>query len=460
MMKFSIRTKLFLSHFLAIVFVSGSIGSFFFVSAMAQLTNSLQSRLKHSAALLAQSFDGSKLDNILASSGRNSADYQFYLNEIRDLAEANSDIAFIYVMQQDGSTVRFVLDSDIEAPATVGEIYNENISALQSGFSKLSVDKEITHDRWGSFMSGYAPIAGGTSPYLVGIDMRADTFANKLVDLRNKGIASLVLSIIFAYAFAHVLSRNMLSRIDNLHRRCASLAPLKENAVKNTGDELDHLSTAFNYLLDHMSQTQNELEQQVQHRTAELRDSHNKLEQEVSERRRMEVVLKECARTDYLTKLVNRREMTNRLQHAINIYKEYYIPFCVILVDVDRFKSINDEFGHDIGDQVLKDFSFSLKSLVREEDTVARWGGEEFLILMSDCEREAAVRQAEKIRLALNTRKFNCGDKPLIISASFGVAEYFPQHSLEFTLKQADLALLRAKQQGRNRVLMAELGYA
>ncbi|WP_370979207.1 diguanylate cyclase [Agaribacterium sp. ZY112] len=455
-MTFSIRTKLFLSHFLAILLVSGSIGSFFYTSAIDELTESLQSRLKHSAALLAQSFDGNKLDNIVTRKDTNSPEYRFYQKEVRDLAEANPDIAFIYIMRKDQNSARFIVDSDLEEPADLEELYDEYIPELMSGFDVVSVDNEVTSDRWGSFMSGYAPIHGSEHAYLVGIDMHADTFDAKLTALRTQGIASLVLSIIFAYACAHVLSRNMLARIQNLYTRCADLAPLKNNAVRNKGDELDHLTTAFNYLLDHMSKTRDELERQVQSRTAELKTSHDKLEQEVSERRRMEEVLQECARTDYLTNLVNRREMTNRLQHCVAIHKEYYIPFSVILIDVDRFKSINDEFGHDIGDEVLRAFSLTLKSLVREEDTVARWGGEEFLILMPDSEREAAVKQAERMRESLNSKKFDAEGKSIILSASFGVSEYFPQHNLEFTLKQTDLALLRAKQQGRNRVLTTE----
>jgi len=240
MIPFSIRIKFFLSHFIAILLVSGSIGSYFYQSALEDLTNSLKSRLKYSAAILSHSFTPSELDLIHDASVVDSQSFQTLLTKIRDLSNANSDIAFIYVMRMTDNAVEFVIDSDPNDPASPGDVYAEHIPELVNGFTELSVDSAITTDRWGSFMSGYAPIKGGHSPYLIGIDMRADEVKSKLEDLKTKGLLSLLSAILLAYISSHFLSNSMIKRIKALHNQCMQSTPVKNEVSKNNkGDELD-----------------------------------------------------------------------------------------------------------------------------------------------------------------------------------------------------------------------------
>ena len=120
-MRLSIFSKLFLSHFAAIVLVSGSVGSYFYFSAIDNLMQALRSRLQNSAALISQGLDVGDLDQIRGVGDMATPVYRQYIESLRAFANANPDIAFIYVMRKEGERVSFVLDSDADRPAVAGE---------------------------------------------------------------------------------------------------------------------------------------------------------------------------------------------------------------------------------------------------------------------------------------------------------------------------------------------------
>ncbi len=451
-MTFSTRQKLFLSHFLAIVLVSGSIGSYFYNSAIDSLLSSLQTRLQYSAALLSRSVLPHDLDKIWDVSDKNSMVYKNGVKLLQELAASNPDIAFIYIMRRDGELIRFVLDSDAENPAQPGEIYEVSAPALKLGFEKPSCDRELIRDKWGVFMSGYAPINGSDGRYAIGIDMRADEVEQKLNTLRHTGMFSLALSIVMALLFGHLLSRNFLKRIDSLHQRCLDLGHIDSDFPRSKGDELDQLSVTFDDMMRRLQRSQAELEERVVQRTAELQIANEQLHAEVRERTRMALLLEETARTDFLTKLINRRAMVQQMQAEVARIERAEGVFSIVLVDIDHFKKINDNFGHDIGDEVLKAVSRAFEACVREQDIVSRWGGEEFLILLPNTTQIDAAEQAERLRQLLDSDQMKIDRYPHRVTASFGVSEYHNGQSVESLLKQADVALYQAKAQGRNRV--------
>lgn len=447
-MKISIRYKLFLSHFFAILLVSGSIGSFFYTAAINNLTESLRSRLKYSAAILSHTFLPGDLDTIRLREEGSEALRQDYIKKLQALVESNPDIAFIYAMSLADGQVRFILDSDTEEPAELGEIYEEYIPELIQGFKTLSVDKAITTDKWGSFMSGYAPIFEGEVDYMVGIDMFAEEVNKKLGDLRRQGLISLLLSVLFASACASFLSRSMLARIQALHTRCLEHSPLKEQVIRQPGDELDGLSNAFDYMLESVQATHEHLERQVKTRTKELEDTNSQLTDEVEERRRMENVLKESATTDYLTRLPNRREFLNQIKEA----SLSDIDYSVALLDVDNFKAVNNLLGHEGGDEVLRKFARALLHLVAKGDLAARWGGQEFAIYFPNKNLTQARIEAERLIQTIRDMSFGEGNKAIALTVSIGLATSDSMESWEHTIKNADIAVNKAKQNGRDGV--------
>lgn len=454
-MNFSTEKKLFLSHFLAIVLVSGSIGSYFYQNAIDNLLGSLQARLKYSAALLSSAVDPGPLDQITSSADKTLDSYQKGVAHLRGLVASNPDIAFIYVMRRDGADIRFVLDSDPDSPAEPGELYTVHVHALLAGFSQASSDRELYHDKWGTFMSGFAPLKGGGGRYVIGIDMRADEVANKLNALRTTGVLSLVFSLFLAFLFSHFLARSLVKRINALHRRCVEVGTLTGAVLDQKGDELDQLAVTFGDMLNRLQQSQAELEQRVVQRTTELSLANQQLKAEIDQREKIAQLLEETARTDFLTKLINRRAMHRILQSEMARVERTGGVFSLILVDIDFFKNVNDQFGHDIGDNVLIALSRVFEKSTREQDMVSRWGGEEFLILLPNTSEADAVEQAERLRQLLDSDTLQIERYPHRVTASFGVCEFAVGQSLEFLLKQADVALYQAKALGRNQVRAA-----
>lgn len=161
----------------------------------------------------------------------------------------------------------------------------------------------------------------------------------------------------------------------------------------------------------------------------------------------------EDARTDPLTGLTNRRAMEEILELENFRALRSQRPFSIVLADLDRFKLINDTYGHEAGDEVLRETARRLQKHLRHQDMVARWGGEEFLILLPETDAVAAQIVAEKLRRAIAEKPAEVGANVLPLTMSLGVdTVHFSQPQEDF-LRRADQNLYRAKREGRNRVV-------
>ena len=152
---------------------------------------------------------------------------------------------------------------------------------------------------------------------------------------------------------------------------------------------------------------------------------------------------------DYLTGLFNRRRITQLLEHEVRRALRYDTTFSVILMDIDHFKLVNDQFGQQAGDAVLKMIADVIKTGVRASDFVGRWGGEEFIILSPQTDIAGAISLAEKMLARLASADF---DKVGRRTASFGVASFNQGDDIEALIGRADAGLYAAKTRGRNRV--------
>ncbi len=183
-----------------------------------------------------------------------------------------------------------------------------------------------------------------------------------------------------------------------------------------------------------------------------------RLEETLSRKiRRLEEVRKELyslSRTDPLTGLYNRRFFEERAADYMKISDRHSLPLTLLMADLDFFKSVNDEFGHDAGDAVLKTFADLVRGACRGGDIVARIGGEEFALLLPMTEPNNALRLADRIRTVLRTRCRLPDGRGM--TCSLGAARYRPPETLDDLLKRADMALYRAKHEGRDRVCLDE----
>ena len=159
-----------------------------------------------------------------------------------------------------------------------------------------------------------------------------------------------------------------------------------------------------------------------------------------------------AAQTDELTGLSNRREMQHRLNAEYSRYQRSGHHFSIVLIDLDLFKHVNDDHGHDAGDEVLRKFSELMQAVIRQTDVAARWGGEEFLILLPDTSLLQALTLAERLRFEVANTEFTFAGKRLPITISAGICSIAKAGSVNELLKQADIHLYNAKEDGRNRI--------
>src|SRR5208337_1916412 len=167
--------------------------------------------------------------------------------------------------------------------------------------------------------------------------------------------------------------------------------------------------------------------------------------------------LADKASRDPLTKVANRAEFDRVHDMFITAHQQQQVPCALLMCDLDRFKLVNDTYGHQAGDDAIKSLAALLKGACHPGDLVARYGGEEFVMLLADCDNTTASRRADQIRLALSqVPQPSMGGKT--ITVSFGVTEIQPGDTAETMLRRADRALLTAKENGRNQVVQLGSG--
>lgn len=199
------------------------------------------------------------------------------------------------------------------------------------------------------------------------------------------------------------------------------------------------LSNRFDRDFRELGELRRELERRIEERTRELQIANTQLA--------------EASRTDSLTGLLNRRGFLEKGEAEIERSRRSRKPFCVVIADADHFKRVNDLHGHAAGDVALQQLAGLLRSSLRAQDLVGRWGGEEFVLLLPETDAHGAALVAEAIRRRIVQEPLALGEILLPVTLSFGLAEHRTDRSLEGTIAHADAALYRAKAEGRDRVV-------
>lgn len=166
-----------------------------------------------------------------------------------------------------------------------------------------------------------------------------------------------------------------------------------------------------------------------------------------------EKLLEELYITDPLTKLYNRAHFDEVVNFIVQHQRKSEVDFALVIADVDHFKSINDTYGHQIGDDALVSIANNLKSSLREDDLIARWGGEEFVIMLKNVTLDEAKSIIEKVRVGVESSRINGN---ISATVSFGLTKYILGEDIKKTFKRVDDALYEAKRNGRNRVVIKE----
>ncbi|MFY9093206.1 diguanylate cyclase, partial [Aliarcobacter butzleri] len=237
------------------------------------------------------------------------------------------------------------------------------------------------------------------------------------------------------------LSGIIIKPIYNLVKQSIKIKNRKYNDVSQIESpilEIALLSASFENMAQSINDYQNSLEEKVKQRTEELLVKNAEL-------LRLSI-------TDNLTKLYNRVKLDKSLQEEMNRSLRYNTNFSIILLDIDYFKKVNDNFGHQIGDEVLIESAQVLSKNIRNVDILGRWGGEEFLVICPETKIEDAIKVASHINAAIKLHKFTT--YPNTVTISLGVAT-FSKHikNVDDIILNADKALYQAKEEGRDKVI-------
>ena len=217
-------------------------------------------------------------------------------------------------------------------------------------------------------------------------------------------------------------------------------------------DEFGHLAATFNSMANQLSDHTRSLEYKVAMRTKALEEVNQQLASAVED-------LERLARTDELTTLLNRRALDESMDFEFRRSSRTGSPMALLIMDLDHFKSVNDRFGHPVGDHVLREVAQLFRERLRGTDILARLGGEEFAVLLLDSGAKAAHKVAESLVETVRTHNFLAPNGRSLgrITTSVGFA-LFPEHAEDPSqlMAHADSALYKAKEAGRDRAQMWE----
>jgi diguanylate cyclase len=248
---------------------------------------------------------------------------------------------------------------------------------------------------------------------------------------------------------AHAMDTQIREQVDGLQSSVQEAADL---------DDLKHILE--NHLegllgtMDQHRQQRDEREQEVAARLQSLAERVAHMEQEAQGFREHLEEQRQKALIDPLTGLPNRAAWSERLEHEIGQWQQHGNTLMLAMLDLDHFKRINDNYGHLAGDKVLKIIASVLRKRLRGTDFIARFGGEEFVLLMPSTAPASGLKLLETLRASIEACPFHFRGEPVTVTLSMGLAAFKPGEHSDLVLKRADQALYRAKNAGRNRVEM------
>lgn len=195
------------------------------------------------------------------------------------------------------------------------------------------------------------------------------------------------------------------------------------------------------------------LEEMIMQRTQEFQKTNDELHAAKRMLENLYGQLDLTSRTDSMTGLYNRRHMEERLQESYELFLRTEKCFSIMIADIDFFKRVNDQYGHAVGDCLLKIVSKVLRSSVRAYDIVSRWGGEEFLLLLPAVTSEESENLAERIRCKIEEQNYSSCVEELSITITIGITAVRQGDTINALIKRADDAMCQGKHAGRNRVV-------
>ncbi|HET6454286.1 MAG TPA: diguanylate cyclase [Armatimonadota bacterium] len=432
----SIRTKLQLIINGLVLVICVSTVLVFYRQVHLAVLHQIRERLSSVASCIAVQ---NQPDSIrLRPEGESTPSYKRTKAQLRRLMAANPEIKDIYTMRPGKKPMvwEFVVDADDKEPDAVGEEYDVTpYPELRAALSRPSAEPEVIRDKWGYWISGYAPIkdASGRSIGIVGVAMSVDQFNQEMAGVHAIGILAITLAIFASVVLGQAICSFFTGKISALVERlnAAAHGDLSTLADDSRKDEIGDVARAFNHLI-----------LSLQRKDKMIRETN----------------------TDYLTGLNNHRYFQQRLRVELAKADENSTHVGLLMIDIDLFKLVNDSLGHTVGDEILRQVAGLLMQNVADNQTVSRYGGEEFAVILPDTGAEEAEETAKRLHQIITEASFEVQPErvnqskaghhsTIALTVSMGVAAY-PLHSKkqDGLIMAADIALHQAKHTGRDRV--------
>ncbi len=299
------------------------------------------------------------------------------------------------------------------------------------------------------YIAGKPIVIGNQTIGAVAVGISARSLDEKISTLTQQSIILASIALIIGVGLSLWLGRQITSSLRTLTEITNQMTSgdLLVQIEFSSKDEIGQLGDAFS-----------QMAASIRKRETQLRDLAASLEHTIDERTnellRQNERLERIAVEDHLTGIYNRRHFFDLAEKEVERAKRYGNPLSVIILDADRFKKLNDAYGHLIGDQILINLVKLCEENIRSLDIIARYGGEEFVILMPEANQEDAQKTAERLRKLVAETSLISGGFDVTITISLGVATWENGKELDFNalLARADSALYQSKEAGRNRV--------
>jgi len=244
-------------------------------------------------------------------------------------------------------------------------------------------------------------------------------------------------------------AREVLARLQTVAADVAAGVGEHTNRVEEISEELTasggNQTEAAVHAVDNLLKANLQMQEQLESADEKLHEQARQIQSHAAE-----------ARTDALTGLANRRAFDDEMARRLAEFQRHGRGISIMMVDIDHFKGVNDTYGHQAGDDVLRDFAKVLRRTARDTDTVARYGGEEFVAILPGTSDREAADGAERFRQAIESHPFRSGNTELRVTASFGVAELQKNDDAAAAIERSDEALYAAKESGRNCVFWSD----
>lgn len=445
-------TSLFLKIFLALTglafIVAAGASLLLYRSASSALRNEVREHLKAIAATTASQINQSQHDSIHTSADETSSAYLNTKSMLESVRKANPAVRFIYTMRKSSKpdVWQFVVDSesDPKLMSHVGDEYDvSKLTEMKRSFSGPTADNEPSNDQWGWYISGYAPITAknGRTDAIVGVDMSIDQLRKEESTLRHAAVVNTGYAFLIAALLALIAARTVMPTLERFIRAAQRVrnGDLEFSLPLMGSVEIKNYTEAFNEMI------------------TGLKESRQRI--------------LEGSSRDFLTGLYNHMYLHEHLEIEVQRAARYNHKACLIMIDLDRFKSINDTLGHPIGDSIIHQLATVLRANLRDVDIPVRYGGDEFAVIMPETDKESGLAVAERLRANVEAYNFSAvplnkmmadkstdnSDKVIHITVTIGLACCPDHHATKDGLiMAADIALCQAKHISRNRVTAYE----